>query len=302
MDRITEIEVFVAAIDEGSLVAAGKRFGLSASMAGKYLSSLEASLNVRLIQRSTRKLNATDAGRAYYERCKRILEEFEEANSEASDKSTALRGLLRVTAPVSFGMLHLSDLTARFMAEHPQIAIEIMLDDRYVDLHARGIDIAIRIGRLADSELVAKRLAPCRMVLCAAPSFLEQYEPSPTPEDLKRAPRLDFSEVVTSGGWNFTDSEQRQYLIDGPTRMLSNNMHMLLAAALAGAGIAYGPTFVFGQHLASGKLVRLLPDLETIELSVHAVFPSARYLPSKVRQFIDYLSAEWADGPSWDQN
>ncbi len=111
-----------------------------------------------------------------------------------------------------------------------------------------------------------------------------------------------FSEVVTAGGWNVSDAAQRQYLIDGPVRMQSNNMHMLLAAVLAGTGIAHGPTFVFGEYLASGKLVQLLPDFANLELTVHAVFPSARYLPSKVRQFIDYLTAEWADGPSWNRH
>src|SRR5476649_560031 len=167
MDRFTGIAVFVAAIDEGSLVAAGRRFGLSASMAGKYLSGLEAQLNVRLIQRSTRKLSATEAGRAYYLRCKRILEEFDEANREAGDASATPRGLLRIAAPVSFGALHLGELVARFMDQYPQVSTEVLLDDRYVDLHTAGIDVAIRIGRLPDSDLVARRLAPCRMV-CGA--------------------------------------------------------------------------------------------------------------------------------------
>ena len=302
MDRFTAIGLFVAALDEGSLVAAGKRYGLSASMAGKYLSGLEADLNVRLIQRSTRNLSATDAGRAYYLRCKRILEEFEEANQEAGDTSATLRGQLRITAPVSFGMLHLRNLVARFMIDHPNITVDIMLDDRYVDLHTSGIDVAIRIGRLPDSDLVARRLTPCRMVFCAAPSFIQSYGVVATPEDLRAAPRLVFSEVVTAGGWNVSDATKRQYLIDGPIRMQSNNMHMLLAATLAGAGIAHGPTFVFGEYLNSGELIQLLPDFEHIELSVHAVFPSARYLPSKVRQFIDYLASEWRDGPSWDRH
>src|SRR5476649_43255 len=150
MDRFTGIAVFVAAIDEGSLVAAGRRFGLSASMAGKYLSGLEAQLNVRLIQRSTRKLSATEAGRAYYLRCKRILEEFDEANREAGDASATPRGLLRIAAPVSFGALHLGELVARFMDQYPQVSTEVLLDDRYVDLHTAGIDVAIRIGRLPD--------------------------------------------------------------------------------------------------------------------------------------------------------
>jgi DNA-binding transcriptional LysR family regulator len=301
MDRLTSIGVFVAAIDEGSLVAAGRRFGLSASMAGKYLGALEGELNVRLIQRSTRSLSATDAGRAYYVRCKRILEEFEEANHEASDAGATPRGLLRIAAPVTFGAMHLGDVLARFLDTHPHVTTEVVLDDRYADLHAAGIDVAIRIGRLPDSELMARRLAPCRMVLCASPGFVAQHGMPRVPEDLRAAPRLAFSEVVTAGGWSVTDAQQRSRPIDGPLRMQANNMQMLLSAALAGLGIAYGPTFVFGRHLASGELLRLLPGFAAAELTVHAVYPTARYVPAKVRQFIDFIAADFAGDPPWDR-
>src|ERR1700675_1226613 len=158
MDRFASISVFVAAIDEGSLVAAGRRFGLSASMAGKHVSALEAQLNVRLLYRSTRSLSLTDAGRAYYARCKRILEEFDDANHEASDARRTVRGPLRVAAPVTFGALHMGEVVARYLRDHPRVNIEVSLDDRYVDLQDAGIDVAIRIGRLPDSELVARRL------------------------------------------------------------------------------------------------------------------------------------------------
>lgn len=301
MDRFSSIGVFVAAIEEGSLVAAGRRFGLSASMAGKYLSGLEAELNVRLIQRSTRSLSATDAGRAYYLRCKRILEEFEEANHEASATSATPRGVLRVAAPVSFGALHMGDVVARFLADHPQVTAEVLLDDHYADLHLAGIDVAIRVGRLPDSELVARRLAPCRMVLCAAPAFVRAHGLPRTPADLRAAPRLAFSEEVTAGGWSVTDAERRAHVIDGPLRLQANNMQMLLAAALAGLGVAYGPTFVFGPAIAAGHLIGLLPDCHVAELTVHAVYPTARYVPSKVRRFVEYVAVEFAGDPEWDR-
>jgi DNA-binding transcriptional LysR family regulator len=300
MDRFAGIGVFVAAIEEGSLVAAGRRHGLSASMAGKYLSALEAELNVRLIQRSTRSLSATDAGRAYYVRCKRILEEFEEANHEASAAGASPRGLLRIAAPVSFGALHLGDVLARFLSDHAHVTAEMVFDDRYADLHTAGIDVAIRIGRLPDSELVARRLAPCRMVLCASPAFLRRHGVPATPADLADAPRLVFSEVVTAGGWCFTGADRRDYAIDGPLRLHANNMQLLLAAAKAGIGIAFGPTFIFGPALAAGELVALLPGYQAAELSVHAVYPTARYVPSKVRSFVDYVAAEFAGTPRWD--
>jgi len=301
MDRFASIGVFVAAVDEGSLVAAGKRFGLSSSMAGKYLSALEAELNVRLMQRSTRSLSLTDAGRAYYHRCKRILEELDDANSEASDAHSSARGTLRVAAPVTFGELHMGGVVARYLEHHPQVNIEVSLDDRYVDLQHNGIDVAIRIGRLPDSQLVARRLAPCRMTLCAAPAFLEREGVPNAPEELRRAPRLAFNEAVSIPGWALIDKAGRSHAIDGPYRMQANNMQMLLASTLAGVGIAYGPTFVFGPYIRAKQLVAVLPGYTAPELTIHAVYPTARYVPSKVRRFIDHLAEAFGDRPSWDE-
>jgi DNA-binding transcriptional LysR family regulator len=301
MDRFASIAVFVAAVDEGSLVAAGRRFGLSASMAGKYVSALEAELNVRLLHRSTRSLSLTDAGRAYYVRCQRILEEFDDANREASDAHGTVRGTLRVAAPVTFGTLHMGEVVARYLDDHPHVNIEVSLDDRYVDLQSAGIDVAIRIGQLPDSDLVARRLAPCRMAMCASPAFLEREGTPQDPEDLRRAPRLAFNEAVSVPEWVLTDKQNREHVIDGPLRMQANNMQMLLSAALAGVGIAYGPTFVLGKDIKAGNLVKLLPDYRTAELTINAVYPTARYVPSKVRQFIDYLAKAFKDEPPWDR-
>jgi DNA-binding transcriptional LysR family regulator len=300
MDRFSCISVFVAAVDQGSLVAAGRKFGLSASMAGKYLSQLEADLGVRLIQRSTRSLSITDAGRSYYVRCKRILEEFEEANQEASENAATLRGQLRIAAPVSFGALHMGDVVARFLADHPQVTADVVLDDHYADLHTAGIDVAIRIGRLPDSELVARRLAPCRMVFCAAPSYIAQHGMPRTPVALQAAPRLAFRGAVTAGDWSVADAAQRVHTIAGPLRAQANNMQLLLSMALAGLGVAYGPTFALGPAIAEGKLVQLLPDCVAEELTVQAIYPSTRYLPSRVRSFVDYVAAAFAGDPQWD--
>jgi DNA-binding transcriptional LysR family regulator len=300
MDRFACISVFVAAVEQGSLVAAGRQFGLSASMAGKYLGRLEADLGVRLIQRSTRNLSITDAGRGYYARCKRILEEFDEANQEASESAATLRGLLRIAAPVSFGALHMGDVVARFLADHPHVTADVMLDDDYADLHAAGIDVAIRIGRLADSELVARRLAPCRMVFCAAPSYLQRHGTPHTPADLQGAPRLAFRGAVSAGDWSIIDAAQRLHTIAGPLRAIANNMQLLQSMAVAGLGVAYGPTFAFGPAIADGRLVQLLPDCVAEELALQAIYPSSRYLPSKVRSFIDHAATAFAGDPGWD--
>jgi DNA-binding transcriptional LysR family regulator len=301
MDRLTAIAVFVAAVDEGSIAAAARRFGLSAAMAGKYVSAIETKLNARLLHRTTRRLSLTDIGQSYYERCRHILEAWDEASREASDAQGTARGTLRIAAPVTFGALHLGDVIARYLEAHPHVDIDVNLSDRYVDLPDAGTDLAIRIGRLPDSGLIARRLAPCRMVLCASPDYLQRNGVPRKPDDLRRAPRLAFSEAVSAGDWVLTDKKQRAHVIDGPCRMSANNTQMLLAAALAGAGIAYGPTFVFGAHIAQGQLVALLPDYRTSELAIQAVYPSARHVPLKVRRFLDYLVAEFGDEPPWDR-
>jgi DNA-binding transcriptional LysR family regulator len=300
MDRFTCISVFVAAVDEGSLAAAARRFGLSAAMAGKYVSALEASLSARLLQRTTRRLSLTDVGHGYYDRCKQILEAFEQANRAASDSQGVARGVLRVAAPVTFGAMHLGDVVARYMDAHPHVNVEVLLNDRYADLLDIGADLAIRIGRLEDSGLIARRIAPCRMTLCASPDYLRRHGTPRTPDDLRRAQRLAFSEAVSAGDWTLVDGKKQTHVIDGPCRMSANNMQMLLAAALAGAGVAYGPTFVFGAHIARGELVALLPSYRATELTIQAVYPSARHVPLKVRQFIDHLITAFGDEPPWD--
>lgn len=301
MDRLTSMAVFVAAVEEGSLVSAARRFGLSPSMAGKHVTAIEEQLNIRLLQRSTRMLKLTDVGQTYYTRCKQILEEYEEASREARDAQQTVRGVLRVTAPTTFGAIHLGGVVARFLAAHPDVVIEMMLCDRYVDLLAEGVDVAVRIGRLTDSDLVARRLAPCRMVLCAAPSFLARHGVPTTVAQLRKAPRLAFTEAVSVGDWTLMDPDGHAHLIDGPVRLAATNMQMLLAAALAGAGLAYGPTFVFGEAIASGELRVLMSDHKTSELAIHAVYPTKRHVSLKLRRFIEHLCASFADTPPWDR-
>ena len=294
MDRLTSMAVFVTAAEKGSLIAAARRFGLSASMAGKHVAAIEADLNVRLMQRSTRSLLLTEAGRAYYARCKRILDDYDDACREAADAQAVVRGVLRVAAPFTFGEMRLSGVMSRYMACYPEVSVEIMLNDRYVDLLAEGVDVAIRIGQLRDSDLIARRLAPCNMVFCAAPSFLEQHGEPRTIEDLRRAPRLTFSDAVSAGDWSIEEQDGTRHVIDGPIRMRANNMRVLLAAALSGAGITYGPSFVFDDHISEGKLLALMPSLVAPNLAIHAVYPSNRHITLKLRSFVDHLVSEFS--------
>jgi DNA-binding transcriptional LysR family regulator len=298
MDRLTSMSVFALAAEEGSLIAAARRHGLSASMAGKHVAAIEEELNVRLMQRSTRSLVLTEAGRAYYARCKRILEEYEEARREAADTQETVRGVLRVAAPVTYGIMHLSDVMAAFLERHPGVTLEVHLSDSYVDLVAEGVDVAIRIGALRDSDLVARRLAPCRMVLCASRGLLDQIGPLKTVVQLRDLPRLTFRGAVSAGDWTLIDPSGQSHVIDGPTRMAANNMQMLLAAVLRGNGVAYGPSFVFDRHIAAGDLVALLPDHRTSDLAIHAVYPTNRHVSLKLRTFVGHLAASLGSTPS----
>ena len=229
-----------------------------------------------------------------------MLEEYEDANREAQDAQQSVHGILRVAAPTTFGALHLGRVVSNYLAEYPDVSIETTLSDRYVDLLADGIDVAIRIGRLQDSDLVARRLASCRMMFCAAPSFLARHGEPKTIEQLRQAPRLAFSQAVSAGDWSVTDANGQTYHIDGEIRLAANNMQMLLAAALTGAGVVYGPSFVFEQSIASGALRVLLPDHKTKDLAIHAIYPSKRHVSLKVRRFIEHLSMSFDDTQPWD--
>lgn len=299
MDRMTSLAVFVAAVDDGSLASAARRFGLSPAMAGKHVAALESTLKVRLLQRTTRRLSLTDAGLAYYRHAQRILEAFDEANREAGELHAAPRGTLRVSAPVTFGALHLGAAVAGYLARYPEVNVQVILSDRYIDLLAERIDVAIRIGRLADSSLVARRLAPCRMLACAAPAYLAHHGTPATPDALGECPRLVFSEAVSPGDWTFIDSEGRAQVVDGAPRLAANDAQILLAAALAGAGVTYGPSFVLGRHVAGGALVRLLPGYRTNDLGIHAVYP-IRQISHKARLLVDELALAFGEDPPWD--
>lgn len=301
MDRLTSLAIFVATVEEGSFAAAARRFGLSPSMAGKHVSAVETAVNARLLQRSTRQLSLTDAGQVYYSHCKQILEAFDEASRAAGDTQASAQGTLRVAAPVTFGELHLAGVVAHYLDDHPHVNVEICLEDRYVDLLDARVDVAVRIGKLDAPQLVTRRLAPCRMVLCASPVWLARNGMPTRPDDLLKTPRLAFSEAVSQGNWTLFDAQKRAWVMEGPCRLIANNIQMLIASALAGTGVVYGPTFILGDYLRRKELVALLPAYSATELVIQAVYPSALHIPMKVRRFVDYLVQAFGETPPWDQ-
>lgn len=292
MDRLTSIGVFVAAVDEGSLAAAARRFGLSPAMAGKYVSALEAQLNTRLLQRTTRRLHLTEAGQRYHERCRHLLQAFDEANREASASQGIAHGKLRVSAPVTFGAMHLGPAVARYLADNPRVDVDVLLEDRYTDLLSAGVDVAIRIGRLADSTLVARRIAPCRMVVCASPAYLQRHGTPLHPDKLaghrcigwRRAPE------VAPHRWEFTEAG-RAFAVEVAPQVTTNDLHVMLRTALADGGITFAPEDCFRPWLASGALVPVLLDYVQAFPGFFLYYPSRHNPPPKLRALIAHVRA-----------
>ncbi|MES1956273.1 LysR family transcriptional regulator [Salinisphaera hydrothermalis] len=299
MDRFTGLAVFTAAVEQGSLAAAARTLGITPAMASKHLAAIETSLGVRLMHRTTRRLHLTDVGQDYYQRSRHILESLDDADRAARELQDQPRGTLRVTAPTTFGAMHMGSPVAEYIRRYPDVDVEMTLDDRFVDLVSGGFDVAIRIGDLPDSSLVARPLARTEMIACAAPSYLAEHGRPAAPSDLCDHDRLAFSEAISAGDWGFTDTDAQMHNVFGRSRFSANNMEMLLAAALRGAGIAYGPRFVFHRHLATGDLEQILGNYTTRSLGIHAVYPSARLVGAKVRRFIELLEEWFGSSAEW---
>ena len=300
MDRLTSMAAFVRSVETGSMTAAARHFGLSQAMISKHVRGLEEALGVRLLEVTTRKLTLTEAGRRYFERCGHILGEVEEASLEASRYQASPRGLLRVTAPAAFGRLHLAPAIAPFMERYRDLAVEVELADRFVNLVEESVDIAVRVGRLLDSALVVRRLGSCQMLTCASPAYLDRAGMPGHPSDLERHACLCLTTIATPGIWQYRDGDggEIDVRVSGPLR--GNDIDLLCAAAERGIGIVYGPSFVLGPRVQAGRLRPILGGHPGRPLDLNAVFPSNRHLSSKVRVFVDFL-VEWFDGaPSWD--
>jgi len=300
LDRVTSMQVFVRVAALGSFSAAARALHLSQTMVTKHVAALEERLGVKLLHRSTRKLVLTEGGRNYLAACERILAEIEEAEASASLDRIEPRGVLRLNVPLTFGFRHVVPALAEFSRLHPAVSVDLGLADRYVDLIEEGWDLAIRIGRLKDSSLVARRLAPCRTVVCAAPAYLKAHGTPETLEDLSRHNCLGYTlpSAVGANRWVFGAEGETVVPVQGNLR--ANNGDALLAAALAGQGLIYQPTFLVGDSLRNGELVPILEQYATYDLAVHAVLPSGRQAPAKVRAFVEFLARRFAPEPAWD--
>lgn len=300
MDRLAAIEAFVKVAETRSFSEAAQRMNASKSAISRQVSALEAELGARLFHRTTRSLTLTEAGQGYFERASRILADLEEASLAVSQLQAAPRGRLRVNAPMSFGFLHLAPALPEFLQLYPELSVDVTMNDRFVDLVDEGFDVAVRIGQLDDSSLIARRLAPIRRVLCASPDYLKAHGAPASPEDLKAHQCLCNSNIPLGHEWRFVAPDGKAWPVEVSGRFNANNGDALRIAALNGLGIAHLPTFIVGGDLQAGTLITLLDEFVPQTLSLNAVYPHARHLSPKVRAFVDFLSQRFGPRPYWD--
>ena len=293
MDRVAGIGLFIRVVETGSFSRASADLGITQPTATKHIAALEQRLGARLFHRSTRGVTPTEVGAAYYDKCKAIARELEEADNLAALMHSRVQGTLRISTSVAFGRRVLTPLVLRFMRQHPGLAIDLSFDDRYVNLVEQGIDVAIRMGRLADSQLGARWLGLNPWVVVAAPAYLESAGTPAAPAELARHDALVYSTVQGDDRWQFTGADGHTHSVDvrGPLR--SNNLSALLAAAREGLGIALLPRYVAHESLRASAVRPLLGAYALPTQEMHAVFPSPRLVPSKVTGFVNWLQGQF---------
>lgn len=288
MDRLLSMEVFVTVVETGSFTAAAEVFRISPPMVGKHIRDLEARLGVCLLSRTTRRQSLTEIGQQYYERCKYILGEIKAAETGAEVMRATPRGNLRVNAPVSFGSLRLAPALAHYLRAYPEISLELTLNDRLVDIVEEGYDAAVRIGELADSSLIARRLAPYRMMICAAPAYIKRAGVPVSPTDLVSHQCLGFTHWRKQGGWRLGRSDVGDSAYP-KSRFQSNNGQALRMAALAGSGIVMQPEVLLAEDVMAGRFVEILKDFWPKPRPMHLVYPRDRQAVPKLTTFVDFM-------------
>lgn len=301
MNEFSQIKTFITLVENQSLSKAAEKMGIAISAVSRRLKELESNLGVQLIQRTTRKMHLTEAGEKFYQRCRRLLDELEEAKQEASNSATALSGTLKIATPLSFGVAHLSPAIAAFMHLHPQIKIDLNMSDRRRDLVEEGLDLAIRIGTLEDSSLMARKLASVRHAVCASPDFLNRYGRPETPEDLSKLPALCYGNLDQPDTWHYRDKDNIPASVKVPMRMRATNGDALVEAAVAGLGILCEPSFIVHGAVERGVLIPVLRDYQWYAMNIYAVYPQTRHVPARVRAFIDFLVSHFGDTPYWER-
>jgi len=295
MERIQAIRLYVRVVDLGSFSKAASEFGIGQPAATKQVARMETQLGARLLHRSTHGVTPTEIGLLYYDKCKLIAHHVEEAESVASLMQLQVQGALRISTSVAFGRRVLAPLVMQFMRANPRLLIDLNCDDRFVDLVAQGVDLAVRMGRLPDSTLGSTYLGRNPWVLVASPAYLQHVTLPQLPTDLQAHPALIYSTVQGDARWNFSASDGRQASVPVQGSLRSNSLSSLLMAAREGMGVAALPLYVAQQSLRAGTLVPLLEDWQLPQQEIHAVYPSPRMVPAKVSQFVAWLQGQMGD-------
>lgn len=301
MNRFDELEAFVQIVRAGSITGAARRLNIAKSAVSRRLSDLEARLGVLLFNRTTRKLSLTDAGQNLFIRAVRVLEDLDEAEIEAGAAQAKLVGKLKIAAPLSFGLKHLQPAISHFVRRHPQIDLEIDFSDRRVDLIEEGVDLAVRIGVLTDSSLIARKLCEIRAVVAAAPEFWRRHGRPIHPRDLESLSCVRYSNLARPSVANFWGPRGEAGSLSLDIKMLANNGEFLTDMAIDGHGFLIEPTFFIADHLKSGALEIALPSYAWSDMNLYVVYPPTRRLSARVRALVDHLAERFADNPYWDE-
>jgi DNA-binding transcriptional LysR family regulator len=302
MDRLAGMAVFAKVVEAESFTAAASALGMSKSAVSKTVSALEDRLGARLLNRTTRRLALTEIGRAFYERCARVVAEAEEAELAVTRLQEVPRGVLRINAPVSFSILHLGPALADFMSRYPELGVEIDAVDRFVDLIEEGYDVAVRIASsLPDSSLIARRITDNEMVVCASPPYWDKRGRPATPRDLAGHTCFTYAYASNPNEWPFIGRNGERLVIRVDGRLHTNNGDVALDAALAGLGVVRMPRFICGPYLAGNRLEQVLKAWMPAPNGIFAIYPHNRHLSAKVRVFVDFLVERFGPGCDWDR-
>jgi len=300
MDRFENMSTFIRVVETGSISAAADRLGVAKSAVSRRLKELEGHLGVELFHRTTRRMNLTDTGRAFYHQSVRILEDVLEAELATSQAHGTLKGSLKIALPSTFGLMHMGPAINEFLQLHPQIEFDLDFNDREVDLIQEGFDLAIRIANLPDSSLIARRLAPIQTLMCASPSYLEHMGAPKTPKELIEHQCLVYSLLRDYEYWNLTDCNGKEIRTKIHPYLKASTGEFLKDASVEGLGIILVPSFIAYKEIELGTLVPVLKDYKPPQLEAYAIYPQTRHLSQRVRAFVDFLVKRFEGTPYWD--
>ena len=299
MDRFQALRVFAHVVETGGFSAAAERLNLSATAASRHVAELEAHLQTRLLNRTTRRVSLTEPGRAFYERTVQLLADLDEAEQEAQRAAVVPRGTIRLTTSVNFGVRHVAPAIAAFLTAHAEVRFDVSLSDRLVDLVEEGFDLGVRIGAPGSDNIVARKLGETRLVPCASPAYLMKHGAPQVPEDLARHNCFTYEYVTPRNLWRFRDAAGIERAVRVSGNLHSNNGDLLAEAAAQGTGVVFEPAFIVGPEVRAGRLVPLLQDFDAAPMPIYAVYPSRKHLSAKVRLFVEFLVARFAQAQDW---